>query len=361
MEQHDDDDSMPGQDSFIDVVCNMVGILIVLVMIVGVRASRPAEFDAAMTPKKAKVAIAESKPVEKPAEPTGAAEQLVDDSELQKQIDEANNATRDLNEDAKRAADLAAQAKITEARREQLLMMQTAVEQQIAERRAKLDESGQKQFDVQRAIAEAEMKLSELTQEQVSLVSQTTEVEEVECVPTPLAKTVEGDEIHVRIKRGMLAVVPADLLLDEVRARGGDYIRSGLRDRSAVEDVYGPIDGFRMRLTVRRHTVAVQGPPGVPMPAQTAVELQGIFLPISEDIGQPIDQALQPNSPLMRQLKAKRTASPAVTAWVYPDSYTELRTLKRTMWESGVALAIRPLPHGQPIIFSTSGSKSSAQ
>ena len=44
MEQHDDDDSMPGQDSFIDVVCNMVGILIDLVMIVGVRASRPAEF-----------------------------------------------------------------------------------------------------------------------------------------------------------------------------------------------------------------------------------------------------------------------------------------------------------------------------
>jgi len=31
------------------------------------------------------------------------------------------------------------------------------------------------------------------------------------------------------------------------------------------------------------------------------------------------------------------------------------------MWEAGVALAIRPLPHGQPIIFSTSGSKSSAQ
>lgn len=348
MEQHDDDDSMPGQDSFIDVVCNMVGILIVLVMIVGVRASRPAEFDAAMMPKKPKAA-------------SGVNEQLVDSRELEKLIEEANKETRELEREAERMVDLAVQAALTEQRRQALLTLQASVEQQIGERRAKLDEAGKTQFDVQRAIAEAEMKLSELTQEQVSLVSQTVDVEEVECVPTPLAKTVEGDEIHVRIKRGMLAVVPSDGLLEEFRARGGDYIRSGLRDRNSVEDVYGPIDGFRMRLSVKRHTVSVQGPPGVPMQQQTVPEVQAVFLPVSEDIGQTIDQALLPSSPFMRQLKARRTARPAVTAWVYPDSYGELRTLKRAMWEAGVALAIRPLPNGQPIIFSTSGSKSSAQ
>ena len=32
-----EDDSMPGQDSFIDVICNMVGILITLVVVVGMR------------------------------------------------------------------------------------------------------------------------------------------------------------------------------------------------------------------------------------------------------------------------------------------------------------------------------------
>jgi hypothetical protein len=288
-------------------------------------------------------------------------EQLVDSRELEKLIEEANKETRELEREAERMVDLAVQAALTEQRRQALLTLQASVEQQIAERRAKLDDAGKTQFDVQRAIAEAEMKLSELTQEQVSLVSQTIDVEEVECVPTPLAKTVEGDEIHVRIKRGMLAVVPSDGLLEEFRARGGEYIRSGLRDRNSVEDVYGPIDGFRMRLSVKRHTVSVQGPPGVPLPQQTVPEVQAVFLPVSEDIGQTIDQALLPSSPFMRQLKARRTARPAVTAWVYPDSYGELRTLKRAMWEAGVALAIRPLPNGQPIIFSTNGSKSSAQ
>jgi hypothetical protein len=47
--------------------------------------------------------------------------------------------------------------------------------------------------------------------------------------------------------------------------------------------------------------------------------------------------------------------------WVYPDSYGELRTLKKAMWEAGVPLAVRPLAKGQPIIFSTLGSKSAAQ
>ncbi|WP_428305919.1 hypothetical protein [Lacipirellula sp.] len=352
MEQNDDDDSMPGQDSFIDVVCNMVGILIVLVMIVGVRASRPEEFDAAMTPKKAQP---------KPQQQLVEQPQLVDASKLKDELAKALKAKEEIEADMARIADLSVQGALTEGRREQLVLLQASVEEQIAERRAKLDASGQNQFDVQRAIAEAEIKLTQLTQEQVSLVSQTPDVEEVECVPTPLAKTVEGDEVHVRIKRGLLAVVPADALLEEVRARGGDYIRSGLRDRSAAEDVYGPIDGFRMRLSVKKHMVSVQGPPGMPMPPQATVELQGVFLPISEDIGQSIDQALLPTSPFMRQLKGRRTATPAVTAWVYPDSYGELRTLKRAMWEAGVLLAIRPLPHGQPIIFSTSGTKSSAQ
>ena len=71
-------------------------------------------------------------------------------------------------------------------------------------------------------------------------------------MPTPLAKTVTGDEIHVRLRHGQLAVVPVDELLDEVERRGGSYLRSGLEQRNEAKDVYGPIDGFRMRLSVER-------------------------------------------------------------------------------------------------------------
>lgn len=348
MEQHDDDDSMPGQDSFIDVVCNMVGILIVLVMIVGVRASRPAEFDAAMTPKK-KAAQA---PVDN---------HLVDASELMKEIEEANKQTRELEQEAEQVADLVVQAAATEHRRQQLLLLQAAVEQQIAERRAQLDEAGKAQFDVQRAIAEAEIKLTELTQEQVSLVSQAPDVEEIECVPTPIAKVVGDEAIHVRLKHGLLTLVPSDALMAEAMSRGGEYLRNGLRDRNAAEDVFGPIDGFRVRASVVRHDSLPQGPTDVPQPKQSFLELRYTFLPVSEDIGQPIAQAILPNSQMMQVIKARRSSSPAIVAWVYPDSFGELRELKRALWNEGIPLAVRALDHRQLIVFSTMGSKASAQ
>jgi hypothetical protein len=89
--------------------------------------------------------------------------------------------------------------------------------------------------------------------------------------------------------------------------------------------------------------------------------LQGVFLPTSDDLGVAVDQALLPNSAFSTALRARRTSVGAVTVWVYPDSYGELRTLKKAMWEAGVPLAVRPLGENQPIIFSTLGSKSAAQ
>ena len=94
---------------------------------------------------------------------------------------------------------------------------------------------------------------------------------------------------------------------------------------------------------------------------RSAVIVQGVFMPTSDDIGLPVDQSLLPSSAFSAALRARRSAVGAVTAWVYPDSYAELRTLKKAMWEAGVPLAVRPLDDGQPIIFSTIGSKSAAQ
>jgi hypothetical protein len=345
MQHGEDDDSLPGQDSFIDVVCNMVGILIVLVMIVGVRAS-------AGDPEPA-VAVRPASVVQNPADTATL-------DELEKTIRAGNDAARDIERAVGKIADLTVQSALVEARRQQLSVVLAAVQRDIAERRAKLDGDGQRQFDVQREIAAAEIRLHELTQEQVGLLAQSTKVEEIECVPTPLAKTVDGEEIHVRLKHGQLAVVPSEALLAEVGRRGADHLRTGLRERNEAEDVFGPIDGFRMRLSIERFAVSMPGEP-LNSPQRTAVILQGVFLPTSDDIGQSVEQSLLPGSAFMRALRAKRSSAPAVTVWVYPDSYNELRTIKRAMWEAGIPLAVRPLADGQPIVFSTAGSKSAAQ
>ncbi len=348
--RHDEpeDDSMPGQDSFVDVICNMVGILITLVVVVGIRVSQ--------------VVIDPPTPVTPTAARPADAEQL---ARLKTELEETQRERRAAEEQAAdawlQAADMHANSRLVEIRREALSVLRAEVERQIAERRAQLDADSQQQFDVQREIAEAEIRLHELTEEQLSLLNQPGEVEEVESVPTPIAKTVTGDEIHVRLRRGQLAVVPVDALLHEVENRGGSYLRGGLEQRNEAVDAYGPIDGFRMRLSVERRVepLPASAPPG--SPRRGMVVLQAVFLPTSDDIGMALEQALLPSSPFSQALRARKSAVGAVTVWVYPDSYAELRSLKKAMWEAGVPLAVRPLPDGHPIIFSTLGTKSAAQ
>ncbi|HMO83952.1 MAG TPA: hypothetical protein PKC18_03430, partial [Lacipirellulaceae bacterium] len=214
-----DDDSMPGQDSFIDVICNMVGILITLVVVVGVRVSQ-SMFDPSTEATPAAV---------RPAPPEGAAE-------VAAELRDARRAWRDAREELARAqvelTDMMVQQDLVSLRRDQLSLIRAQAEQEIARRRAELDEAAQHDFDVQRQIAEAQFRLDQLTQEQLSLITAPEDVEELETVPTPLAKTVSGDEIHVRLRRGQLAVVPVDELLREVERRGGASPRGGLEQRN---------------------------------------------------------------------------------------------------------------------------------
>jgi hypothetical protein len=348
VEEDPEDDSMPGQDSFIDVICNMVGILITLVVVVGMRVSQ--------------MVIDAPPPTETtPAVAQPAANVAKLQAELNQMLQARHEAASEIIDGNRQLYDMAAQEALVAGRRDQLTLVRAEVEQSIAERRSKLDAESQQDFDVQRQIAEAQLRLSSLTQEQLSLLSAPEEVQEIECVPTPLAKTVSGDEIHVRLRRGQLAVVPVDELLAEVERRGGSYIRGGLAQRNEASDTYGPIDGFRMRLSVERRVEPVPAGalPGTPQRAM--VVLQGVFLPTNDNIGMALDQALLPAAPFSQALRARKSAVGAVTAWVYPDSYAELRILKKAMWEAGVPLAVRPLPTDQPITFSTLGSKSAAQ
>ena len=355
--QHDeDDDSMPGQDSFIDVICNMVGILIVLVTIFGMRASQaPADGTTARSR-----ASGPGSAVKLPSPANQA-----DVAKLQADLDNAVRLAHQTEDEARtavvQAVDLRLESQLLEAQREELTLTQAIVESKIAERRAKLDADGQRQFDVQRDITAAQIKLHELTQEQVSLLSAIPEVAEIECVPTPLAKAVTGQELHIRLKHGQLAVVPDEALLKEAYGRGADYLRTGLSQHEEARDTYGPINGFRMKYSVEKYEEVLPGPSPLTPARRSVLVHTAVFLPTTDNLGQDMEQALLPDSPFMQALRAKRSSAPAVIAWVYPDSYAELRSLKKALWEAAIPLAVRPLSEGKQIVFSTAGTKSEAQ
>jgi hypothetical protein len=345
--QHaEEDDALPGQDSFIDVVCNMVGILIVLVVVVGIRAT------AAKSPPTG----AEDAPLAATSASFRATNQSL--GELRNTELQVLQAQREIAEAVERVEDFAAQSSLVDAQRQQLSLIKAAVEKEIKDRRAKLSDDGRRQFDVQREIAEAEIKLHQLTQEQIAVAARPADVEQLECVPTPIAKEVDGDAVYILLKNNRLAVVPVDKLMAEVDRRGPDYLRNGLSHRNYAEEVFGPVGGFRMRLVIARRDSnnRLPGAPHDPQsPVQPAMQMIAAFMPVSDTVGQTVEQALLPTSNFMAALRAKRTAAPVVFAWVYGDSYAELRTLKRELWKTGTPLALRPVPDGEPIGIATHG------
>jgi hypothetical protein len=356
--QDETEEGLPGQDSFLDIVANMVGILVILVMVVGVRA---AQSTPAPSPEAA-VSGESATPAETLA--TGAtrsdAEQLA--RELDATVRDLKRSQSEIEQAVVQVVNLRRESELVDARRLELNMVRAQIEQDLSDRRGKLDDVSQSVYDVQREITQTHIKLDELTQEQISYVQQPGEVEEVESVPTPLAQTITGDEIHTRLRGGRLAVIPVDELLDEVRYGPGlDYLRSQVTNGGEGVDVFGPIDGFRMRLSLQ---VYVESLPGAsPMLAQQRRSLEQVaeFLPTSSQVGEPIEQALLPDSGFMKAVRRPRSQRPAVVVWIYPDSFGDLRILKRAMWELSIPMAVRPLDADDVITFSTRGTKSQAQ
>ncbi len=351
------------EDSFLDVVANVVGVLIILVMMVGMQASRSRFLaDASQPPDAASV------------ESTAAtAGQTLEDTEqspqdlekLNSQLDEArrqaNSSQRSVFELAAQISRVSHEANAHDRQRIELAMHRALIEEDLQRRRELLDSGRQQEFDVQRQLLQSQIKLDELTQEHLSLAGSAEEVEEIECVPTPLAKEVDVPSIHLRLRKGLVSIVPVEQLREEFQFHA-EEIRRRLRSNSKVVETFGPIDGYRAKFTfIKRRAAGSFGGHIAGQLRENVLETYIEFLPTSDDIGQNVERALMPGSALYEYLQSQRRESPPVDVWLYTDSFNEFRTLKRALWEMGFSLAIRPLRPHDTIGASPYGSKSAAQ
>jgi len=344
-----DGDEM-GQDSFLDVVANVVGVLIILVMLVGLQASQT-------------VLLQEEKAASVPAQPpvaTSGADLEKLRQELAQAIHEAVASRRTVQEMTHRALAIRREAAAHDRQRITLAMHRAVIEEDIASRREKLDAKRTREFDVQRQLLQSQRQLEQLTQEQLAVAASSSTVK-VESVPTPLAKEVDGPAIHLRLRHGLVSIVPFQQLQDEVEGHI-ENMRRRLQRREDIQDVFGPVDGYRLKFAVQkmRHPANVGGPLAGQL-ERRSYEYIGDFLPNSEKMGQNVEQALMPGASLHSHLQNHRRDNPAVVVWLYTDSFDEFRLLKRTLWKMGYAVAIRPLPPGTSIRVSSRGTRASAQ
>jgi len=340
------------EDSFLDVVANVVGVLIILVMLVGAQASRGMLFSS-----RVETATTESRQVAHESQPTVAEAT----AELTRVTQVVLAAEKSLRETATRAVRLNHEAEAIDQKRVELAMHRSILEDDLKQRRQKLDTQAQREFDVQRQLTEAKLDLDQLRQEQINLLPTGDAVTEVESVPTPLAKVVEGRAIHLRLSQGLVSIVPFEALMQEAQ-NNTEGIRRRLQNGNVVTETFGPLEGYRLKVTVakRRLQGAVEGP-RVGQVSQVKVGWEAEVLPVSTELGENVEQALLPTGRLFQHLQAQRRDRPAIVVWLYTDSFDEFRPLKRAIWEMRLSLATRPMRPGTNIKASPEGTRAAAQ
>jgi hypothetical protein len=199
-----------------------------------------------------------------------------------------------------------------------------------------------------------------------------TEIEKVEAMPaptkvlryrTPVSKTVTSEEIFFECKGGKVTFLDLAGFLREIEGVFPDF-KDRLRTQFEVEETTSPIGAFRVKYVVERSRSAGEtfGGTSRPIDRNYFGYRLGRFTvePITANRGETIEQALRPTSDF-RQTVDALDGQTVVTFWVYPDSFAIFRTLREYLYQRGVEVAARPLANGQSIQGSPSGSKSRGQ
>jgi len=332
----------PGQDSFLDIVANLVGILIILVIVIGVSA------------KKAMLDVA----------PAADADSVRPD--LAKLTEDAETARRAAHAVESDILDLDTRIQrqdmeiaFRRRERDKVQMLVAQVDQAIADRRDELSIAAQQRFDLQRDVLTARAELETVQVSLQAVQNSVAPVTVIEHLPTPMAKTVFGKELHFRLNHGKLAFVPWDELVDRLQVEAQQKVWR-LKEQPELTETFGPIGGFWMKYTLKR--VEYRRVTGMGVAVQRGVELDRfILIPVDEQMGESLTDALQADSQFQAILAAHEPEATTITVWTYPDSFNEFRELKRLLFERKYLTASRPLSDDTPIGGSPHGTRSSAQ
>ena len=380
-----------GQDSFLDIVANLVGVLIILIVVVGAQAKSNFEESAAKNATESLANLAnETANVESTVQATESESKAIEDSiaayaefqqqsdaieKLQKETrladDEVSKLERD-NFDLENKIHQHEQisANMTDRRHAMLLQMEM-VRRDIESRQAKLDEDQQVAANLARQKSEWAFELTELENEITAMQVnfEKTEPGTIDHFPNPIAETVFSQEVHFRLSGGRLSYVPMDELIGLMKTEW-KFKAEKLQRSSVTRETVGPIGNFRMQYELEARSV----PASQTSAAQRMVRFKHFTLhPVNPVAGESIDQALGLSAAIDRSgratnrsqwltiLSGKPAASTTVSIWVYPDSYEEHGRLKKWLHENGFKMASWPLEMGRMISGGPDGFRTSAQ
>lgn len=312
-----------GEDSFLDTVANLVGIVIILVVVIGTKTKMDAEAYVKEISKQDSTA------------------------HLADPASEVMRLKQSLYETQTQLAGYDFETSYRKLERDKLLDSVTLARNEIEARISQVDSKKMQEVESTQHLETLQSKLKEVNQR----VGKNEEIKRpkivLEHLPTPMAKTVFGREMHIRVRRGLVTVIPWDRLVQTLK----DHVPLAARrnaSRKALEETLGPIDGFLLKY--RMNSI-----PG-------GFELDRFELETTADNqGEPLAEALSASGRLRLEMSSRKPSETVVTVWVYPDSFDEFRQLKNALFQEGFLSAARPLPDGIRIGASPHGSRSVAQ
>ncbi len=337
-----------GQDSFLDVVSNLVGVLIILIMIAGVRVRNATS---ALELASTDAQVAESS---ESGESAARAEYVRAVATLEALSERARTTQEETRQFNERAALLQQQADGAEA--EYRAIFNTSAElEALLEREAQRRGASEKAaFDLNAAIIESEKKREDLLREKEALVAARPSAIKMENIPTPISQRVaDGHEGFFRLKNGRISHIPLNAFQERVMLNFKSY--KGELKPGRIENRIGPIDEYYFQYYVDLNSV--RNGNGISYSFEFKY---GECQPTREPLGEEVDVALSdPNSTFRNRLLKYPREDTTITFFLYPDSYRYLNDVKRFVFSLGYMMAIRPLPADAPVAVSPQGTASS--
>ncbi len=335
-----------GHDAFLDIVANLVGILIILVVVLGTQST--AVIEEINEQVNEENVVEADRPLATDDQLASLAQQSMRAAAAQIDSDRFERMVRQYD------------AQIEQTRQQRAIAIDLLAEAEAAweEKKKELDQEATLLAARHTEFKTAQEQLAKLEGERKRLEDQPESVVAVQHLPTPMAKTVFGDELHFRLKGNLLSTVPIERLVEEIRR---DFERVAPSSRNGqLAAAVGPIRGYvaRYRMDKNRGMVSRGGQ----IQMATRIQLVGMTIePLTEPHGQPIEKVLSNQSELDIEIAGRDPNSTTITVWVYPDSFAAFRHLKEHLYRRGFATAARPLPMDRAITGGPQGSRSNAQ
>jgi hypothetical protein len=315
-------------DSFLDIVASVVSIMIIMVLMTGLKIQNSPVDPALVAAAVQSVAVPENEP------------------------DREQSVKAELTRTSNEIDALRRQAAAKREQCDELAKAVQSLEQKEQAVRQDLDaRAKQEAAEIGHRIGDARTYLADLDRKRVAVEMAPSAPIAIESYPTPLSRFVAGHELHFHLRGNRLAFVPMDSLVSKLHDDARVKV-DRLRDAPEMTETLEPEQGFLLKYTLER----------LDKGARSEVRLKYYDLvPTSEELGEPVDQALAPNSKFLQLLRDLQAKNATITIWTYPDSFDAFRRIKKELYGLGFSVAARPLPEGLHIGGSPHGSKSAAE